>query len=177
MASPMYAIRHRPIGGTGWEIVKEIAEFSNQKPTRSQHKQEFSEDALRDLAELDARCVPSGVDSQPAFEKPFRQNSRLSPKFAAGGGILIDPDGSKRPHYWGNRKRLRTRFLTGGHKAMPEYELLELLLFNAIERIDVKPLAKRLLATFGDLNGVVAASEHRLLKVEGATSRVYPTLE
>ena len=41
---------------------------------------------------------------------------------------------------------------------MPEYELLELVLFNAIERIDVKPLAKALLATFGDLNGVVAAA-------------------
>ena len=56
---------------------------------------------------------------------------------------------------------------------MPEYELLELLLFNAIERIDVKPLAKALLAAFGDLNGVVAASEHRLLQVPGTTPQVY----
>jgi len=51
--------------------------------------------------------------------------------------------------------------------------VLELLLFNAIERIDVKPLAKRLLAAFGDLNGVIAASEHRVLKVSGATPKVY----
>ena len=56
---------------------------------------------------------------------------------------------------------------------MPEYEILELLLFNAIPRIDVKPLAKRLLSTFGDLNGVVAASEHRLLQVQGATPKVH----
>jgi DNA repair protein RadC len=56
---------------------------------------------------------------------------------------------------------------------MPEYELLELLLFNAIERIDVKPLAKALLAAFGDLNGVVAASEHRLMQVPGATPKVW----
>ncbi len=56
---------------------------------------------------------------------------------------------------------------------MPEYELLELLLFNAIQRIDVKPLAKRLLAEFGDLNGVIAASKHRVLQVEGANDWVY----
>ena len=46
------------------------------------------------------------------------------------------------------------------------------MLFNAIERIDVKPLAKALLAAFGDLNGVVAASEHRLLQVPGTTPKV-----
>ena len=78
-----------------------------------------------------------------------------------------------RPHYWGHRERLRQRFLAGGHAAMPEYELLELLLFNAIERRDVKPLAKALLAAFGDLNGVVAASEHRLMQVPGTTPKVW----
>lgn len=56
---------------------------------------------------------------------------------------------------------------------MPDYELLELLLFNAVPKIDVKPLAKRLLETFGDLNGVVAASEHRIRQVEGADRWVY----
>lgn len=56
---------------------------------------------------------------------------------------------------------------------MPDLELFELLLFNAIPRIDVKPLAKRLLAEFGGLGSVVAASQHRLLEVEGATEKVY----
>ncbi|WP_373280262.1 RadC family protein [Palleronia aestuarii] len=133
----------------------------------------FSEDALQGLADLDARTPPPDAEVRPAFEPVYRRTERLSHTASAGGGMVEQADGTRRPHYWGHRERLRQRFLKGGHKAMPEYELLELLLFDAIPRIDVKPLAKRLLAAFGDLNGVVAASEHRLLKVEGATPKVY----
>ena len=128
---------------------------------------------MQGLADLEARIPPPGSATRPAYMSTYEHTDRLSPDAAAGGGVLKDEHGNARPHYWGHRERLRTRFLAGGHKAMPEYELLELLLFNAIARIDVKPLAKRLLATFGDLNGVVAASEHRLLQVEGATKKVY----
>lgn len=133
----------------------------------------FSEDAWNGLKELEARSPPPGVRTEPASSPSFVMRKRLSPEQAAGGGLVRGDDGAKRPHYWGHRERLRTRFLTGGHAAMPEYELLELLLFNAIPRIDVKPLAKRLLAEFGDLNGVIAASKHRLLQVDGATDRVF----
>lgn len=136
-------------------------------------KRGFSEDAMRGLDELDARLPPPGTETTPAFGRTYRHTERLSQTASAGGGLLIDGDGNKVPHYWGHRERLRSRFLTGGHKPMPEYEVLELLLFNAIPRIDVKPLAKRLLSTFGDLNGVIAASEHRLLKVDGATPKVF----
>ena len=135
------------------------------------HADGFSDEAMRGLSDLEARIPPP--DAVPAHQPPFRNTERLSPEAAAGGGMITDEDGTKRPHYWGHRERLRTRFLNGGHKAMPEYEILELLLFNAIPRIDVKPLAKRLLSTFGDLNGVIAASEHRILKVEGADRWVY----
>lgn len=133
----------------------------------------FSEEALRGLAELEARIPPAGAFTEPAFPRPFRMTDRLKADVAAGGGLLRGNDGIARPHYWGHRERLRTRFLEGGHAPMPEYELLELLLFNAIGKIDVKPLAKRLLATFGDLNGVIAASEHRIMQVEGADRWVY----
>ena len=144
-----------------------------RKKTSYQHGSGFSEDALRGLEELDARLPPEGAEARPALAKSFIQTDRLSDTANAGGGLVTDEFGNKRPHYWGHRQRLRTRFLDGGHKPMPEYEVLELLLFNAIERIDVKPLAKRLLQAFGDLNGVVAASEHNLLKVPGATPKVY----
>lgn len=133
----------------------------------------FSENALEGLKDLNARMPPSDVTTEPAYQPAFHNTKRLGRDVTAGGGIVIDKDGTKRPHYWGHRQRLRTRFLNGGHDAMPEYELLELLLFNAIPRIDVKPLAKRLLSEFGDLNGVIAASKHRILKVDGSNEWVF----
>ena len=117
---------------------------------KDEERSGFSEEALRGLYDLELRVPP-----------PESYGDSVPP----------------RPHYWGHRERLRERFLGGGHGAMPEYELLELVLFNAIPRIDVKPLAKVLLATFGDLNGVVAASEHRLLQVPGTTPKVHLQLK
>lgn len=63
----------------------------------------------------------------------------------------------EKPHFHGHRQRLRQRFLDGGAEALPDYELLELLLFLAIPRIDVKPLAKQLLERFGGFAAVMNA--------------------
>ena len=71
-----------------------------------------------------------------------------------------------------HRKRLRDRFLAGGAAAVPDYELLELVLFRAIPRQDVKPLARRLLDVFGDFNGVLSAPVERIAEVEGAGDAV-----
>jgi DNA repair protein RadC len=60
-------------------------------------------------------------------------------------------------HFHGHRERLRTRFLTNGADSLHDYEVLELLLFAALPRRDVKPLAKDLLKAFGDLWSVVHA--------------------
>lgn len=76
------------------------------------------------------------------------------------------------PHYVQHRQRLKARFMTGGAGAMPDYELLELVLFSAIPRQDVKPLAKRLLAEFGDFNHVLAAPPARLRAVPGVGKAV-----
>jgi DNA repair protein RadC len=74
----------------------------------------------------------------------------------------------KLPSYIANhRQRLRDRFLEGGASAMPDYEILELVLFRAIPRQDVKPLAHKLLETFGDFNGVLSAPIPRLKEVKG----------
>ncbi len=73
------------------------------------------------------------------------------------------------PHYAGHRQRLRERFVFGGEDAMQDYELLELLLFMAIPRRDVKPLAKDLLSTFGSLPELMSAPHSALSQVEGVS--------
>lgn len=72
----------------------------------------------------------------------------------------------------GHRQRLRNRFLKGGTTALADYELLELILFRAIPRTDVKPLAKKLLRIFGNFNEVISATPARLLEVQGIGSAV-----
>ena len=72
----------------------------------------------------------------------------------------------------GHRQRLKQRFLTAGPDALPDYELLELLLFSAIPRRDTKPLAKQLLERFGSFAEVINASPERLREVKGVGDAV-----
>ena len=71
------------------------------------------------------------------------------------------------PHHVGHRSRLRERFLKAGSDGLADYEILELILFRAIPRRDVKPLAKQLLQRFGSFPDVIAASPQRLSEVKG----------
>lgn len=63
-----------------------------------------------------------------------------------------------------HRKRLRRRFLNGEAESFADYELLELLLFYSVDRIDVKPLAKALLADFGSFSAVLAGDTTRFVR-------------
>ncbi len=78
-----------------------------------------------------------------------------------------EPGSADTPHYHGHRARLRDRFRDAGPDALSDYELLELLLFRAMPRHDVKPLAKSLLTKFGSFAEVISAPEHRLAEVKG----------
>jgi DNA repair protein RadC len=81
------------------------------------------------------------------------------------------------PHYLGHRTRLRSRFLEAGGEHVPDYELLELILFSARPRGDVKPLAKRLLKQFGSFAKVVYASDHELRQVDEVGDAVVAALK
>ncbi|MGJ8615769.1 MAG: RadC family protein [Sulfitobacter sp.] len=85
----------------------------------------------------------------------------------------VTPVSGKQPSYIADhRQRLRARFMQGGSAAMPDYELLELVLFRAIPRRDVKPLARSLMDRFGDFNRVITAPEARLRDIAGVGDAV-----
>ena len=73
----------------------------------------------------------------------------------------------EKPHYFGHRERLRDRFRDCGQDTLADYELLELVLFRALPRRDVKALAKDLLKRFGSFAEVLSAPENLLLEIPG----------
>ena len=79
---------------------------------------------------------------------------------------------AKPPHYTGHRQRLRDRFVSSGANSLQDYELLELLLFMAVPRRDVKELAKTLLSTFGSLPELMSASHNDLARIDGVSTNV-----
>jgi DNA repair protein RadC len=79
-----------------------------------------------------------------------------------GQSQSTDEQPESEPHYHGHRERLRERLLEAGPAALPDYELLEFLLFAGIPRKDTKPLAKELIAHFGSFAAVLAANREAL---------------
>lgn len=105
--------------------------------------------------------MPRDLPCKPGMEE-------ASPLFAA----LIESPVATRPAAAppgpeGHRKRLREKLLRAGPEALADYELLEMLLFLALPRVDTKPHAKRLMARFGSVARVVTAPEAELRAVEG----------
>ena len=77
----------------------------------------------------------------------------------------------------GHRERLRERFVEGGPSALPDYELLEMVLFRAIKRGDTKPIAKALMARFGSFAEVISAEPERLMEINGVGPAVATELK
>jgi DNA repair protein RadC len=87
-------------------------------------------------------------------------------------GELADAIGFA-PHYLGHRGRLQERLLNGGAEALPDYEILEMLLAASNPRGDTKPLAKRLIDHFGgSLAAVLSADPAKLRSVSVEGRRV-----
>jgi DNA repair protein RadC len=81
---------------------------------------------------------------------------------AVGHGRTELSEGVAVPHYIGHRQRLRERMIASGAESLPDYELLEVILFAARARGDVKPVAKALLAHFGGFAEMMSAEPDAL---------------
>ena len=114
---------------------------------------------------MSERQVPPAEPGPP--EKPARKGKATSPKTT---------DMSEAPHYLGHRQRLRERFGQTAD-AVPDYELLELVLFHTIARGDVKGIAKTLIARFGTFAEVVAASPELLAETKGVGPAIITDLK
>ena len=87
------------------------------------------------------------------------------------------PEPADTQHYHGHRERLRERFRNAGADALSDYEMMELVLFRALPRRDVKPLAKTLLAAFGSFAEAVHAPPTRLREIDGVGDAVIGELQ
>src|SRR5271155_4807089 len=83
--------------------------------------------------------------------------------------MIAKVDEAEALHYVGHRERLRARLREAGPTALADYELVELILFRAIPRRDVKPLAKKLIQRFGSFAETIAAPPPRLAEIDGMT--------
>ena len=99
----------------------------------------------------------------------------------SGDGTAANEQGSfleaPAPEHAGHRQRLRQRFRQGGADALPDYELLELVLFRALPRRDTKGIAKRLLARFGTFAEVINAPEPRLKELQDVGDSIVTELK
>jgi DNA repair protein RadC len=116
---------------------------------------------VKPIAKFHHPVILGGRQKGPS-DQGFVRSFELEKKRDGDGGLA-----EAAPHYHGHRERLRGRFRDAGADALSDYELLELLLFRALPRRDVKPLAKSLLAKFGSFAEVIAAPAARLAEVKG----------
>ncbi len=118
------------------------------------------------------RDAAFGEASTPSLFGRSARGPAAAPGAAAPAPAAPEPAAPPPAHYQAHRARLRERFLAAGPAAVADYEMLELVLFRAIPRRDVKPLAKALLARFGDFNAVISAPIPRLAEVPGIGAAV-----
>jgi DNA repair protein RadC len=140
---PNFPARARTLGGI-WNAARRVWVFdaADHDRVRSLCREIYGTDCLEN-GEAGMAPFPNAV--------PHGRNEFAEPVTAV-------------PHYYGHRRRLRERMIAAGAESLPDYELLELLLFAANPQGDVKPTAKALLAHFGSFGKVMSADPDTLSK-------------
>lgn len=84
---------------------------------------------------------------------------------------------NEKPDFLGHRRRARDKILKSGRGVMQDYELLELLLFSALPRRDVKSISKKIIKVCGGLGGALKANKDSLASLIGIGDSVLATLK
>ncbi|MEM7617613.1 MAG: DNA repair protein RadC, partial [Pseudomonadota bacterium] len=95
----------------------------------------------------------------------FNNHDNIESNFSTKSINISAPDKKELPHYIGHRQRLREKLINSTPNTLPDYEILEILLFSAMPRGDVKPLAKNLIKRFGSFSRVLLANSEELREV------------
>jgi DNA repair protein RadC len=132
---PNFPARARGLGGE-WDVLRRVWVFdaADRERVRSLCCEVYGAGGLE-----------NGTDGSAPFAMGHNSNAA---QFA---------DGVALPHYYGHRQRLRERMMAAGAENLPDYELLEVILFISSRRGDVKPVAKALLSHFGGFAEVMSA--------------------
>src|SRR5947209_4828828 len=137
---PNFPARARSLGGV-WDAARRVWVFDSA-----------DHDRVRSLCH--EIYGPEGLENGEAGMAPF--------PLPKGHGRNEFAEAVTVPHYYGHRRRLRERMVAAGAESLPDYELLEMLLFAANPQGDVKPAAKSLLAHFGGFAKVMSADPEAL---------------
>ena len=160
-------------------IERQIAEAEGRLGDAVAPTEPAKSETAIDVNDEDILAFLDSTETEPANALPeypvAEADAARVPQLApAGGSGLSTRVKADLPDYLAHRDRLRDKLDRRGADAFEDYELLELLLFQVIPRMDVRPHAKRLIKHFGSLAEVVAAPVERLTVVDGigpATAR------
>ncbi len=84
-----------------------------------------------------------------------------------GENKKFNKNNTRKSLHTGHRKRVIKKYMEHGLDSFAEHEVLEIMLFFSVPRIDTNPLAHRLINEFGSLQNVLSATAEDLKRVEG----------
>ncbi len=172
----------RPLNSSRQAAGSGLNNLSNQSDLPLEHKDPNGADGTTDAAASHGSLWQADLDHDTdnnCAPEPGPQsisNNKSQPDAAAKTSVPAKKPANANPNA-GHRQRLRQRFREGGADALPDYELLEMILFRAMARRDTKPLAKRLIARFGSFAEVINAPIERLKEINGVGDGVVDELK
>ena len=157
--------------GNGFNALRNNSQAIDNDNTLRKLEKKDKDNNLRKLPQTNvtkkdvaSRIIETNINFKSNV-KPFNKKQEIKPVVNPKIKTINKKQDFKKPDYWGHRDRLRNRFRAGLLEGFTDYEVLELLLFYTINKIDTKPIAYKLINEFGSIEKVFTASYERILSV------------